>query len=124
MFNRSKVPVGHGRRRAVGAATSLAISACLVAMSTGAAQAAGKTPITPGDLLVSRAHYAGSGNLISPGVTVLPTGAVAIADGNFAHVWDNVSVDPNFGITAPVYLDQFTQAGTPVGSIAVPDGMP
>jgi hypothetical protein len=49
-------------------------------------------------------------------------GAVAIADGTFAHVWDNVSVDPNFGITAPIYLDQFTPAGAPVDSIAVPDG--
>jgi hypothetical protein len=124
MFNRSKAPVGRGRRRAIGAATSLAISACLVATSTGAAQAAGKTPVTPGDLLLSRVHYTGSANLITPGVTVLPTGAVAVADGSFAHVWDNLSVDPNFGVTGPIYLDQFTPAGTQVDSIAVPNGTP
>lgn len=124
MINRSKVPVGRRRCRAIGAVTSLAIGACLVAMSTGSAQAAGEAPVAPDDLLLSRVHYTGSAGLIIPGGTKLPTGGVAIADGSFAHVWDNVSVDPNFGITAPIYLDRFTPAGTPVGSIAVPDGTP
>src|SRR5262249_9983873 len=46
------------------------------------------------------------------------------ADGSFAHVWDNVSVDSNFGISAPIYLDQLTPDGALVNSIAVPDGTP
>jgi len=124
MSDRFSHPSGRGRRGALGVAASFAISACVVTVSGGGvAQAAGReTPVTPGDLLLSRVHYTGSAGLITPGVTVLPTGAVAIADGSFAHVWDNVSVDPNFGITAPIYLDQLTARGTRVDSIAVPDG--
>jgi hypothetical protein len=100
----------------------VAIAATLTTFNT--ADAAGKTSIIPGDLLVSRDHYTGTADLITPGVTVLPTGAVAVADGSFAHVWDNVSVDANFGVTSPIYLDQLTPAGTLVNSIAVPDGTP
>jgi len=118
-------------RRAVLATASLAIGITLTAsLATGGtaqangAQAAGRTPVIPGDLLLSRIHYTGTAGLITPGVTVLPTGAVAISDGDFAHVWDNVSVDGNFGITAPIYLDQLSPAGTLVDSIAVPDGTP
>jgi hypothetical protein len=119
-----------GRRTALGLAASFALSACVVAVSgTGAAQAAGddhasgdRMPVIPGGLLLSRAHYVGYSGMLTPGVTVLPTGALAIADGSFAHVWDNVSVDGNFGVTAPIYLDQLTGRGTLLGSIKVPDG--
>lgn len=126
MFDRSSRPAGRARLGALGLAASLAIGACVVGASGGPAQAAagGKTPLIPGDLLVSRVHYTGTASLITPGATVLPTGAVAVADGSFAHVWDNVSVDPNFGITAPIHLDQITPSGTPADSIAVPDGTP
>ena len=44
-------------------------------------------------------------------MTVLPAGVTAIADGDFAHVWDNSTVDGNFGVTAPIYLDQLTPSG-------------
>jgi hypothetical protein len=124
MANRSRL-----RRRVFGAiivTASLTVTATLAeAVTTGAAAlAAAKTPVIAGDLLVSRVHYTGAADLIVPGVTVLPTGATAIADGTFAHVWDNASVDPNFGITAPIYLDQLTPAGAAVSSIGVPDGTP
>ncbi|HTJ70583.1 MAG TPA: hypothetical protein VL551_23800 [Actinospica sp.] len=114
------------RRGALGVAATFAIGACVVGATGGTAQAAagGKTALIPGDLLVSRVHYTGTAGMITPGVTVLPTGAVAIADGSFAHVWDNVSVDENFGVTAPIYLDQVTESGRPVDSIAVPTGTP
>jgi hypothetical protein len=126
MNDRSNRPARRARHGVLGVAASFAIGACVVGVSGGTpAQAAtGKTPVIPGDLLVSRVHYTGSADLITPGVTVLPTGAVAIADGAFAHVWDNVSVDPNFGITAPIYLDQLTSRGVPVDTIAVPTGDP
>ena len=117
-------PVSRGRRIAFSAAAFIAAGSCAaMTMSGGAAQAApGRSPVIPGDLLVSRVHYTGTPSLITPGVTVLPTGAVAIADGSFAHVWDNVSVDPNFGVTAPIFLDQLTRSGRAVNTIAVPDG--
>jgi len=138
MYDHSSQPV-RGRRTALGLAVTFALSACVVAVfGSGAAQAAGDNvgygspdglgwagyglPVIPGDLLVSRGHYTGDADLITPGVTVLPTGAIAVADGSFAHVWDNVSVDANFGVTAPIYLDQLTGRGFLLGSIAVPDG--
>jgi hypothetical protein len=115
-----------GRRAVAGVAASLAIGACMVGTTGGTAQADAfhKTPLIPGFLLVSRAHYTGTASMITPGVTVLPTGITAIADGSFAHVWDNVSVDPNFGVTAPIYLDEVTPYGGTIGSVAVPDGQP
>lgn len=125
MIDPTSRPGRRGRRATAGVAASLALGACVVGVSGGTAQAAGgKTAVIPGDLLVSRLHYTGTASLITPGVTVLPTGAVAIADGDYAHVWDNVSVDANFGVTAPMYLDQLTPGGARVDSIAVPDGTP
>jgi hypothetical protein len=75
-------------------------------------------------LLVSRLHYTGTPGMIVSGTTVLPTGATAIADGSFAHVWDNSTVDANFGVTAPISLDEMTPNGTAVGTLAVPTGTP
>lgn len=123
----SSRPSRRGRRATFGVAATLALGACVVGASGGPAQAAahdGKTALIPGDLLVSRLHYTGTAGLITPGVTVLPTGATAVADGSFAHVWDNVSVDANFGVSAPIYLDQVSRGGAVVDSIAVPDGTP
>ncbi|MFD0634967.1 hypothetical protein ACFQ9X_28970 [Catenulispora yoronensis] len=119
-------PVSRSRRIVLGVAASLAAGTCAAAtMGSGVAQAAGgKTAVVPGDLLVSRVHYTGTAGMITPGVTVLPTGVVAVADGTFAHVWDNALVDANFGVTAPIYLDQITPSGAPVSTIAVPNGTP
>ena len=121
MFDRSS-----RRRGAYAIAAMLAIGAGVVGMSGASVQAApqGRIPLIPGDLLVSRDHYAGTAALLTPGVTVLPTGALAVADGSFAHVWDNVSVDENFGVTAPIYLDQLTPSGRLINSIAAPNGSP
>ncbi|HET6500739.1 MAG TPA: hypothetical protein VFG87_08235 [Amycolatopsis sp.] len=125
MFVRSNGLPGRGRRGALGVAATFAIGACVVGVGSATAQATGgKTALIPGDLLVSRVHYTGTASMITPGVTVLPTGVVAVADGSFAHVWDNVSVDANFGVTAPIYLDQINANGRPVDSIALPDGTP
>lgn len=88
------------------------------------ATAGARPSLTPGNLLVSRLHYSGTASLITPGVTVLPTGATAVADGSYAHVWDNVTVDGNFGVTAPISLDQLTPSGAAVNTIAVPTGDP
>src|SRR5215475_15167172 len=94
MITRSTWGRRSSTRRVILATASLAIGASLTAaMTTGAAAdtAGGKAAVIPGDLLVSRVHYTGTADLITPGVTVLPTGVVAISDGDFAHVWDNAS---------------------------------
>lgn len=91
---------------------------------TQSASASARPSVVPGNLLVSRLHYAGTAMPIVAGTTVLPTGSTAIADSSFAHVWDNVNVDGNFGVSAPIYLDQITPSGAQVSTLAVPTGTP
>lgn len=118
-------PRGH---RTAFALSALALVGCLGTVATGvggqSADATPRTGFTPGDLVVSRLHYTGSAGMIVPGQTVFPTGITAIADGSFAHVWDNVTVDGNFGVTAPIFLDQLDPSGRTVASSAVPTGTP
>lgn len=115
-----------GSRRSAAAravAACVAVGAAVLVPATQAGAAA-RPALVAGDLLVSRLHYTGTADMITPGVTVLPTGALAIADGSFAHVWDNVSVDENFGVSAPVFLDQLSPDGAPVNTLDVPTGAP
>jgi hypothetical protein len=113
-----------GRRLAASAVTVCAVVGATVCVSVGRADAVARPALVPGDLLVSRLHYTGTAGMITPGVTVLPTGATAVADGSFAHVWDNVSVDDNFGVSAPIFLDQLTSDGVSVSTTGVPTGSP
>jgi len=111
------------RRTALKAAVACAAVTAAAVAPVATAHAAGSA-FVPGDLLVNRLHYTGTASMITPGTTVLPTGAVAVADGSFAHVWDNVSVDDNFGVSAPIELDELTPAGATVTSTQVPTGTP
>jgi hypothetical protein len=77
--------------------------------------------------VVSRSVYAGQPGLLKPGVTVLPPGctsdcATASDSGAYPGVWNNDAVDPSFGITSPVYLDQLTPSGHLVNTLPIPDG--
>ena len=81
----------------------------------------------PGNLVVSRSVYAGTAGLLQPGVTELPPGcttgcAVATADGSYPGVWNNVTPDPSFGVTSPIFLDQVTTGGHLINTLRVPDG--
>jgi hypothetical protein len=97
--------------------------------SAGAfASAADAAPITflPGDLAVSYSVYPGltnpftgsTGGYTTPdivaGSTVLPLNPPVTAsnDGSYPGVFNNTSVDPNFGVTSPIYLGQITPTGT------------
>ena len=74
---------------------------------------------------MTRLHYTGTSTMITPNVTVLPTGVTAIADGSFAHVWDNATVDANFGVTAPIMLDEISPtSGSTDATLAAPTGSP
>lgn len=109
------------RRTALKTAVACAaLTATAVAPVTTAHAA--RSAFVPGDLLVNRLHYTGTASMITPGKTVLPTGAVAVADGSFAHVWDNISVDDNFGVSAPIELDQYTPSGHLVNTTQAPTG--
>jgi phosphodiesterase/alkaline phosphatase D-like protein len=73
------------------------------------------TTFTPGNLLVSRSVYSGSAGTVKVGQT-LPGGGTAVADGSYPNVFQNAQVDGSFGVTSPIFLDQLTTSGTPVGN--------
>ncbi|HEY2550730.1 MAG TPA: hypothetical protein VGI64_09155 [Streptosporangiaceae bacterium] len=122
------------RRPLQGAALLLAVTAVTGASLAGATGAAAAEhghrsgqQLEPGNLLVSESVYNASASIITPGVTVLPPGctsdcAVATDDGSYPQVFNNVLVDPSFGVSSPVFLDQLTPSGHLVSTLRVPDG--
>ncbi|MCU1527939.1 MAG: hypothetical protein JWP75_1702 [Frondihabitans sp.] len=101
-----------------------------VAGFAGAAHAAthGPTrsvPLIPGNLLVSTSTFDTTPHIV-PGTTQLPLGCTgancvtAIADGTYPYVFNNDTVDANFGVTSPISLDEVTPSGRRLGSIIVP----
>ena len=83
------------------------------------------TRLIPGDLLVSTSYYQNDPSIVA-GTTQLPPGCAgancvtAIANGSYPQVFNNVTVDPSFGVTSPLYLKQITPSGRPQGVIPVP----
>ncbi|MHC2439528.1 hypothetical protein [Bradyrhizobium sp. USDA 4451] len=95
-----------------------ALSPLLFAVHPALAQTVGN----PHELLVSTAVYAGKPSTVVVGQT-LPTGAKAVADGGYPEVFNNVSVDSNFGVTAPVVIKKFHLEGhrlREIGALSVP----
>ena len=84
-------------------------------------------PFLPGNLVVSRVVYDNDPSLIKAGVTQLPPNCVgsacvtATADGTYPFVFNNVLVDPAFGVTAKIYLDQMIPTGHLINSLEVPN---
>jgi hypothetical protein len=117
---------------AAAAAGATAAHASTAAPSAADGRAAGHglgfglpTRLIPGDLLVSTSRYTNDPNIVA-GTTQLPPGCTgancvtAIANGSYPQVFNNVTVDPAFGVTSPFYLDQITPWGLPQGVIRVP----
>ena len=75
-------------------------------------------PFQAGSLLVTRTAYAGNTATVAVG-QALPGGGHAIADGSFPNVFKNESADPSFGVSSPIYLDQFTTSGGLINSRAI-----
>lgn len=75
-----------------------------------ACQAAQAFSFNEGDLVVSSSLYPyGAGAAVPtivPGVTNLPGGGKAIADGTYPNVFNNDTVDASFGVTTPLFLNQ------------------
>ena len=79
------------------------------------------TPLVPGNLLVSESVYQGTASTVTVGQALppnqtVPPGVPAIANGTYPTVFNNNTVDGSFGVTSPIYLDQLTTYGVPVGS--------
>ena len=100
----------------------------LAASDLSAAKAA---PLfTPGDLIVSYSVYAGTASTIAVGQS-LPNsnGAVAVANGSYPNVFNNASVDGNFGILSPILLqdvsapNQITASSAPTLNVTAATGI-
>ena len=96
----------------------------------------------PGTLVLTRSLYVGTPSLLVPGVTLLPPGCVAgtvnvpliaggttpvtvacvtpVSDASFPNVFLNAAVDPNFGITSPIFLDNLTTDGNRLNTLPIP----
>jgi hypothetical protein len=71
---------------------------------------------TPGNLLVSTSVYRGTAATVTTGAPLPGAGGLtAIANGAYPGVFANDTVDASFGVTSPIYLDQLTTSGTPIG---------
>ena len=80
-----------------------------------AAPAAMAQSFQSGSLLVTRTVYAGTAGTVTIG-QALPGGGRAVADGSFPNVFKNETADPSFGVTSPIFLDQFTISGGLINS--------
>ncbi|CAM4040047.1 PEP-CTERM sorting domain-containing protein [Roseateles saccharophilus] len=96
-------------------AAASAVAVALFAATDAQAQA-----FQAGDLIVSRTVYAGTASTVTVGQT-LPGGGTnrAIADGSFPNVFKNEVPDPSFGVTSPIFIDQYSTTGSRIGSLAV-----
>ena len=96
----------------------------------------------PHTLVMARSVYVGDASTVTVGET-LPIGCVngnvnvpliaggsvsiavacgvATADGTFPGVFNNANSDGSFGVTSPIYLDNFTTDGHVLGSSRIPD---
>jgi hypothetical protein len=125
-------PIGRRSSRITACLANVLLAAATI---VGAAPAsAGPVTLIPGDLAVTYSVYPGladpnTGSTggyttpnIVPTVTVLPinpnapnapppTPVTAVADGTYPKVFNNASVDGNFGVTTSIYLGQITNAG-------------
>jgi hypothetical protein len=96
---------------------SLPARSLLLAIAAGTAASAAQAD--PG-LIVSRTVYPTGANVpaITPNVTVLPNGALAVGDGTFANVFKNETPDPSFGVTTGILIDRRTLSGSIVATFA------
>lgn len=91
---------------------SLAMAGLCTA-SLASAQAIGA-----GNLIVSRTVYTGTAGTVGVGQT-LPNGVAATADGSFPNVFKNEVPDPSFGVTSPIFIDQYSTSGSKLSSLAI-----
>ena len=98
----------------------LTSTATAATLALGPVAPAFADPFTPGELVVSRLAYTGTASTVQVGQVLPGSGKNAVADGTFPGVFSNLSVDSNFGVTAPIFLDQYNASNALVGSLALP----
>lgn len=89
----------------------------------------GSAYFAPGNLVISRSVYDNNPNNVKVGQLLPPNcqqtqagcSGNATYNGSYPLVWNNNLVDGSFGITAKVFLDQYTPAGVLINSLEVPN---
>ncbi|MBV8904804.1 MAG: hypothetical protein JOZ22_14320 [Acidobacteriia bacterium] len=88
-----------------------------------------RTRFFPFNLVVTRSVYVDTGSIIA-GTTVLPpncspancpTPVTAVTSSAYPYVFNNDTVDGNFGITSKIFLDQITPFGWLLSSLEAPN---
>jgi len=126
----SRANVLRKRSRRFAASTLLAAVsiATLVGVQTARADDDGYQ-FLPFNLAVTRSVYVDTGSIVA-GKTVLPpncspsncpTPATAVTSSAYPYVFNNDTVDGNFGITSKIFLDQMTPFGWVFSSLQVPN---
>jgi hypothetical protein len=121
----------HASSRRFAALVSVAaLGTVLGTIAAPAAWSQAPTPLSPGNLLVSRSRYVNNhavriGDILPPGCTGTTagcaTGSGAVANSAYPRVFNNDTYDSSFGVTSPIYLDQITTKGQLVSTIEVPN---
>ncbi|MBV9850790.1 MAG: PEP-CTERM sorting domain-containing protein [Armatimonadetes bacterium] len=76
---------------------------------------------TPGSLIVSSSTYTGTASTVTVGQT-LPGGGTATYNGTYPNVFNNDKPDGSFGVTAPIFLSQFTISGAGTNTLSATTG--
>jgi hypothetical protein len=111
-------------------AAACSISGVVIAAAAAPAAIAAPISFLPGDLTVTYSVYPGltnpytgsTGGYLTPdivaGTTVLPINPPVTASngGSYPGVFNNTSVDGNFGVASPIYLGQITPTGTMIST--------
>jgi hypothetical protein len=81
-----------------------------------------------GNLVVSRSVYDNNASSVAVGTALPPNCAStvgpcapAINNGAYPFVFNNDTIDPSFGITSKIFLDQITPSGSLLNSLEVPN---
>ncbi len=101
---------------------------CGLLLLAAAALLTGATPafaqFVQGDLVVSTSTYELTGQAANLTVgQALPGGGNATANGTYPNVFNNAAADASFGVTSPIFLEQFSTTGIQGPTIAVPPSM-
>jgi len=117
------------RRRTAAAVRLTVFSIATLAGVLSAYAQNGSAYFYPGNLVVTRSFYVDTGS-ITAGVTVLPpncsssncpTPMTAVVSSAYPYVFNNDTVDGNFGITSKIFLDQISPTGMLITSLEVPN---
>jgi hypothetical protein len=101
----------------------MGVAAAILAFVGTSGPSAFGSHFVPNRILVTRSTYTGTAQTVPFNPGSLPNNAASVADGTFPAVFDNETPDASFGVTSPIFLDQFAPSGTLLSSLNVTDAI-